>query len=339
MKIPHVDFVKEKLGEEALNALGAIYNAVKGKPPSVPAERFRADNHKWLDLLDSLEQRYSLIKRGDKGKDYLLKSHALPVIDAAYPILTKMQRLYERMTELYPIHLSQRIDIDTLLGGFEGDRNEWIEALYYLTDMSGVWSHKSLGFPYADDSSMSISESVLKKDSVAALLSQFYKWHYVEPRNNLHEWDRGIDDEQSVTFFPQNPKNSFPSWYDNLDGDKKDLINEIEAALTNKLSALPAMGLRTLLDVLMVETIGDIGGFEKKLRKFSDDGHITKKQSDLIQGVLNVGHAASHRAYFPDNDALKTCVDIVIHLMESMYSLSPRMQRLEENTPKRKCDE
>lgn len=46
---------------------------------------------------------------------------------------------------------------------------------------------------------------------------------------------------------------------------QKALILEIDCALNNNLEALPTIGLRTLLEIIMVEKIGDIGTFAKKV--------------------------------------------------------------------------
>lgn len=337
MKVEHVKFVKEKLGTEAIQVLRALFEEAKDQPPSVPTERFRSDNHKWLDLLDNLEYRQSLIKRDSKGKNYLITGYALPLIDVADSVLTKMHKLYERMSKLYPTHLSRQVDISTLIDDLEGSRSEWLDALYYLTNISGVWSGKSLNFPYTEVGSISISENVLRNDDVAALISKFYEWNYVNPSNTTTDWRLQISEGKSNTiFFAQETKEGFPAWYDELDLTVRSLIREIDRALLNSMRVLATIGLRTLIDMVMVERIGDCGNFKNKLTKFVDEGHTTQRESELIDGVLNAGNAAAHRAYSPNEEDLEICVDVVKHIIEGIYILQPKIKKVTKNTPQRK---
>lgn len=52
---------------------------------------------------------------------------------------------------------------------------------------------------------------------------------------------------------------------------------ENDGALNNRLEALPTIGLRTLLGTIMVEKIGDNGSFAKNVKKFTEEGCVTKK--------------------------------------------------------------
>jgi hypothetical protein len=95
------------------------------------------------------------------------------------------------------------------------------------------------------------------------------------------------------------------------------------------------IGLRTLLDIVMVEKLGDIGGFGKKLHTFEKQGYVTAKDAELISSVLDAGNAAAHRAYSPNEEALKICFDVVKHVMEGIYILQPKMNQLREDIPNR----
>lgn len=336
MKVPHVDTVKEKLGEKALSALKALFTSAKGQPPSVPVERFRADHHQWLDVLNDLEHRHSFIERDHDGKSYLLRSYALPLIDDAEQLLEIMQLLFERLRELYAQHLSEPQDIDTLIEGISGGKTELHEALYYLSESHNVWSGKSIDFPYAKDSYLCIAEGVLRQESIAEILSQYYEWHYINPKKIVEELSESDQAKEASTFFAHEMSGGFPDWYEHLDDTKKALISEIDVALAYGLSALPTTGIRTLLDMVIVEKVGDVGTFKQKLQKFEQEGFITKIHAEMVGPVLDAGNAAAHRAYFPNEEDLKTCIDVVKNLMESIYILRPKIEKLRENTPKRK---
>lgn len=95
------------------------------------------------------------------------------------------------------------------------------------------------------------------------------------------------------------------------------------------------MGLRTLLELVILDHIGDQGSFNKNLKAFQDAGFMTKQQADVIAYVIDAGSAAAHRAYFPNLTDLTTCIDAVRYLMQGVYVLKPQMDAVATNTPKR----
>ncbi len=335
MKISHVELVKQKLGADAIAALQALFCATAGSPPSIPVARFRADHQAWLDVLDDIEHRHSFVERTTDGKRYLIRSYALPLIGDAHPLLELMQAIFARLKELYLQHLTEPQSISVLVDGIKGSGAQLLDALYYLTESHSVWSGKTIGFPYRENSTLCISEGVLKYANVGELLSQFYEWHYVNPSRAVSNWLDDLKSQKASVFFPQETNGGVPEWYDQLDDNKKALIREVDLALQSKLSVLPTIGLRTLLDMVMVEKLGDIGGFDAKLKKFELDGYVTRKQAESISFVLDAGNASAHRAYAPNEEDLVVCVAVVKHLMEGVFILQPKMENVKRNTPPR----
>lgn len=339
MDIPHVEIVKEAIGSQAVEALQAIFESRKGKPPSVPTQRFRADHEEWINTLDILEGTYSLIERSRECTDYLIRPYALPLIGTSESdeILNLMDKIYERFPELYREHLSQPIGIDTLCGSVSGSKNLINEALYYISESHGIYSGMTTGFPYTQNSTLCISESVLSKKSIGRVLSEYYEWHFVNPKSqiaSLESFDPSGVENGSI-FFTEKTSAGKPDWYELINDTQKALILEIDSALSNKLKALPTIGLRTLLETIMVEKIGDIGNFSKKVKCFTAEGYVTPKMSEALSHVLDAGNASAHRAYFPSRDDLTTCVELVKHLMHGIYILRPSVEKVADNTPKR----
>ena len=339
MNIPYLEIVKETIGAQALDALRAIFEDRKGKPPSVPIQRFRADHEEWINTLDILVGTYSLIERSRECTEYLIRPYALPLIGTSESeeILSLMDRIYEGFPALYREHLSQPIGIDTLCGYVPGNKDLINEALYYISESHGAYSGMTTGFPYAEKSTFCISESVLSKKSIGHVLGEFYQWHFVNPKNQIASLESFYSSgpESSSVFFKESTSAGKPDWYEFLGETQKALILEIDSAMNNKLEALPTIGLRTLLEIIMVEKIGDIGGFAKKVECFIDEGYVTSKMGDALSHVLDAGNASAHRAYFPSRDDLLTCVELVKHLMHGIYILRPRVEIVADNTPKR----
>lgn len=341
INVPHVKVVKDILGATAIEVLKALFNNVSGTPPTIKADRFRADNPYWLDVLDELENKKSLIERTRDGNDYIVRCYSLPLIDdkRAKRILSLMQDIYFLLKTLYPKYLSESIPLKILLQDIHGDKNEVLDAFYYLSEAHHVWSGKTIGFPYAEDCTLAISESVLRHEGVDEILAEYFEWHFINPQNESNTWTEQFsiaDLKESEGFFGGDSGNGIPEWYELLDGTKKALISEISIALNNNLSALPTIGLRTLIEIIMADKIGNEGGFAKKLKNFEKAGYITVNHAQLLDSVLDTGNAAAHRAHFPNKEDIKTCVAVVEHLVQGIYILEPKVEKLKVNTPKRK---
>ncbi|MEL0584026.1 MAG: hypothetical protein AAES65_03975 [Candidatus Thiodiazotropha sp. (ex. Lucinoma kazani)] len=270
MDIPHVETVKEAIGSQAVEVLGKIFESRKGEPPSVPIQRFRADHEEWISTLDILEGTYSLIERSRESADYLIRSYALPLIGSSESdeILNIMDKIYTRFPELYKEHLSQPIGIDTLCGSVSGRKDLINEALYYMSQSHGVYSGMTTGFPYIENSTFCISETVLSKKSIGRVLSEYYEWHFVNPKNqiaSLESFAPSGADTWSV-FFKEDTSDGKPDWYDYLGDTQKALILEIDSALSNELEALPTIGLRNLLEKIKGKRLGKLGNLIRKKR-------------------------------------------------------------------------
>ncbi|MEW8332005.1 MAG: DUF4145 domain-containing protein [Candidatus Thiodiazotropha endolucinida] len=337
--IPHVELVKEVIGSQAVEVLRAIYENSKGEPPSVSIQRFRADHDEWINVLDALEGKHSLIERSRECDEYLIRPYALPLIGTSESeqILSLMDKIYSGFPELYREHLTQPLAIDILCGSISGDKNLINEALYYLSSSHGVYSGMTVGFPYVQNSTLCISESVLTKKSIGQVLSEYYEWHFVNPRNQVVSFENfdSFGAQGKSIFFGENAYAGKPDWYDFLDDAQKALIWEIDWAINNELEALPTIGLRTLLETVMVDKIGDVGGFRKKVESFTKEGYVTLKMAEALNHVLDAGNASAHRAYFPSREDLITCVELVKHLMHGIYILRPSVEKVADNTPKR----
>lgn len=94
---------------------------------------------------------------------------------------------------------------------------------------------------------------------------------------------------------------------------------EIYAALHNGQPHLAAMGVRSLLEHIMVSSVGDLGSFGSNLAAFAEAGHVSPKQKERLVTILEVGHATIHRGYTPTNEDLAASLDILEHIIASLY--------------------
>jgi len=112
------------------------------------------------------------------------------------------------------------------------------------------------------------------------------------------------------------------------------MMREIYSALHANSRRLAMMGARTIVDMYMNDTLGDVGGFAKKLNQLVTDGHLAKQDQEILAVALEAGHAASHRGHQPSSADLNHVIDIVENLLQKR-ALAKAAATLKAKTPVR----
>ncbi|OEU66356.1 MAG: hypothetical protein BA863_16080 [Desulfovibrio sp. S3730MH75] len=115
----------------------------------------------------------------------------------------------------------------------------------------------------------------------------------------------------------------------------RSLLKEIYSALHAGNLCLAMMGARTVLDTYMTDMVGDIGGFDRKLKVLIERGDLAEKNKEVLEAALDVGHAASHRGHEPDDLEANHVMDIVENLIQADI-LSSAADDLRKSTPGRR---
>ena len=119
-----------------------------------------------------------------------MNPYALPLIDVARAVslLDIMEKIYQNLKQLYLDNLHESIEAVALIDNIDGydinqkeDREELLEGLYYLRELHRAFTSISRNFPYAEDSKVSIAESVLRNDSMGGIILDYFKTHYANP--------------------------------------------------------------------------------------------------------------------------------------------------------------
>ena len=89
-------------------------------------------------------------------------------------------------------------------------------------------------------------------------------------------------------FYPPPISRQKPSWLPTLLTKTKyvyigSLLNEIYEAAHSGQTRLAAMGIRALLENLMVQMVGDQGTFEKNLDAFQNGGYVSGIQRNTLE--------------------------------------------------------
>ena len=140
---------------------------------------------------------------------------------------------------------------------------------------------------------------------------------------------------ETSALYPPPISRRAPPWRWHLPNQMKELLGEIYIALHNNSPRLALMGARTLVDMVMLEEVGDIGKFDAKLNKLLERGEISARNRGVLSTALDAGSAAAHRGYKPGREELEAVMDIVENLLQSIYHLSKVAEELKAKIPPR----
>lgn len=158
---------------------------------------------------------------------------------------------------------------------------------------------------------------------------------YWYPENQIRRMPEWVDSEfcKTVRIFDQ------PKEEDDLSEfliDIKKLLVEIYQALGGGSHRLATMGIRALIERIMVREVSDRGTFKKNIEAFFDKGHVAESQQEMFRDTLiEAGHAAMHRGWEPKQSDVITLLDITEALIKSQYVDRVRALEVAKSIPSR----
>lgn len=152
----------------------------------------------------------------------------------------------------------------------------------------------------------------------------------------LREWLEGdVVGGRSETYYPPRVSRKPPKWLHlHQDSELRGLLNEIYGALHADHRRLALMGCRAALDRILTESVGDIGGFESKLKRMAEERLLSSTHLSILQTAIDAGSASAHRSYLPSTEALDQVVSIVEHLAQTGV-LASEAEAIRRQTPPR----
>lgn len=145
---------------------------------------------------------------------------------------------------------------------------------------------------------------------------------------NSYETDEQGHSIEKIVYYPPAISRQAPPWLSSVEGPFfldwdnpiPRLLREIYSAVQNNMPALATMGIRALMERVMVEKVGDTGTIGGNITKFISEGFIAQKSVPLFREFLiESGHAAMHRAYFPKSSDIIALLDIAESIVEAIY--------------------
>lgn len=138
------------------------------------------------------------------------------------------------------------------------------------------------------------------------------------------------------TIYPSPLYRSRPDWFDDLpDETLRQLFEEVYKSLAAETHFLATFGSRTILDRLIVLTVGDQGNFYKGIKALQDCGKLSDHEKEILEPTLEAGHAAAHRGYVASSDQLSTILDTIEGLVHRLLVLPARTEALSDAVPSR----
>ncbi len=145
-----------------------------------------------------------------------------------------------------------------------------------------------------------------------------------------------------VKRFPPEIYRNKPNWYNELDNEYTSILDEVYEALDNSLFTLASSCVRTAIERILATTLGDIGGFEKKLKSLLEQKIIDLNEYELLEAIIDAGSASVHRGFSPDQESIGHMMEITEHIFYELCirkskseKLSEMAKQLKKSTPQR----
>jgi len=150
--------------------------------------------------------------------------------------------------------------------------------------------------------------------------------------------------EVEHTYYPSPVSRKEPPWvfylrisWSGAAGDEAigELLHEVYQAIHGGQHRLAAMGIRALLEQVMISKVGDLKTFEEKMDAFQKNGFVSLIQRDAMRETLEIGHAAMHRSFKPTERELNIALDIVEGILAAIFDHSEAAATLAKRVPPR----
>jgi hypothetical protein len=142
-------------------------------------------------------------------------------------------------------------------------------------------------------------------------------------------------------FYPSGVSRRYPDWAIEIGAELSqheglaEIFYEVYVAANNELTHLALMGVRSILEKVMISKVGDSGRFITNLEKFREAGLISLLEFDHLQEILEASHAVIHRGFGVTEWDLNTALGIMENILSSLYIYPERVNELSMSVPPR----
>lgn len=296
---------------------------------------FRVRHEQAREVIDQCERTGHIRREDDSYFIDLMGVTELGEVAEAVEFLTNAELLYLHLQAAYRKRPNALLQVTEIAESVGIDCEVAMSCLSLMTDCTGWYGGRSQ-FTDATTASISPSEGILDCPSFAACVermrnmrSQLESGVFLPPQLQIlsaaDHWVAGL--------LPT--KRTDRDWVEKLPENPARLLGEVYAAIDHRLYTLASMGLRALIDTVILDKVGDAGTFKEKLKALHGAGYISTHQLDTLGAAIDAGNASSHRGFTPGEQDIEMVHDIVEHLLQSVYIHPENAKVLVQRTPKR----
>lgn len=140
---------------------------------------------------------------------------------------------------------------------------------------------------------------------------------------------------EEIDQFPPQTYRKKPDWSGELPDDIDETLDEVYVAMQNKCLRLASLGSRTVIDLMIVELVGDKGTFRDKLNQLESKGWMGEKNTAFLFSALDAGNASAHRGHSPSVKIMNMVMDILENVLQAAFILGKHGDEIRKNTPPR----
>ncbi len=314
--------------------LSLMPDAVTG----VDVSEFRATHRASRRLLDDLRQEHLL--RDEQGR-YFVPITAIALLGSSESegMLDDADALYALIQHRYGENPKERIRVSELALSAGVNDSRARQVLSYMFGANTGWIQSQPNDILTNpDATLVAADGVFDFDDFRSVVTQVEDWRttgpYVGMLASADETLPPLGPGTSAGFV--RPAAGAPDWVLQLPDGPREVMGEVYSAATIGLRALPAMGIRTALDLLFTDVLGgDRGTFEAKVKLLSGQGFFSAADEPHVIAVIEAGNAAAHRGHIPDDVDLGTMCVFAERLLYARYIQAAALARLATNTPPR----
>ena len=336
--MPHDGQQAVPLGADELTLLEALLHKAGEASPWVEAQRFRRDHHVHRKTIDHLIKCGHIRKeRMDEKECYCVGLTALVQMQSnpvAQRVLDTAQTLWHVFRKHYMVLLNEPLPLQLVAEVVGQPMERVLLAHAYMRE----WWHTPHCFTPAGSPApcLTVQEAVLDNASFSDCIAELAQIYSQQQQDSDNVWAQLPKLGEQPAALPMTPWLVFdePSWFHKLPPHAQALMQEIHQAKHAGLRALTAMGVRAVIDVVADDLLGEqVWGFAEKLSALRKAEHLSHDQWRAINAVVNVGHAAMHRCYVPDEQDIRLITEALNHMLFSAYGLKASAEELIDRTP------
>lgn len=327
-----------QLDQQDVSLLIALFNASRPATPWVEVTAFRHAHVEHRKAIDRLTQVGAI--RKERMGEHECYSVSLTVLKqlGEQPAIAAILETANSMWQAFREHYKRSSSAPLTLRDVAGLIDKSLDHVTLVHTYMREWWHT----PYCHTPADAMYQSVIVNEHVfdhSSFDDCIQELRQVQSAG-LHAFPSGVRISSALIDGPETPTAAplpgfvEPSWFAKLPPHAQALMREIHAANHSGLVALTAMGIRAVIDVVADDLLGAAGWvFAKKLTALSESGHLTPTQYEALSAVVEVGHAAAHRAHVPSKRDVLMMFEVLHHVLCSAYGLQNTPSELKAGTP------